>query len=328
MNRAPADRHLFLAVVASWFFPGIAHPAMILHGQPGTGKTTTSKMIKLLVDPSPVLTGGIPREDRDIAMLFDQSWLACFDNLNQLKPWLSDILCRAITGEGKYSRQLYTDDTPILRQYQRCIMLNGIGSPVTRDDLLDRSVVICIEKPDHQKAETALMKGWANVLPGILGAFFSAISVGIRNLPSISEEQPFRMADFTRWGMAMAPGLGFTAEEFLSAYESSIACKWLDSVESSPFSSAVVTFLERHGKPWQGTATDLASELEPYACREGRQKPLFSIHPRWIAGELMRIAPALENYGILVERLAYKRIGGEIQRKVFLITKREWMNDE
>jgi len=320
VNIAPADRHLFLAVVASWFIPGISHPVMILHGQPGTGKTTTAKFIKQVVDPSPVLTGGIPRDDKDIGMQFNQNWLVCFDNLNHLKPWLSDTLCRAVTGEGKYTRQLYTDDTPFLTQYQRCICLNGIGSPVTRDDLLDRSVVIRIDRPEHRRAETVLMKGWAKELPGILGVFFRAISIGIRNLSSISEEQPFRMADFARWGKAIAPGLGFSVEEFEAVYRRSIASKWTESLETNPFSAAIVSLVGRNGRYWEGTASELSQALAADVRLSRRDITLFSLDPRWISEELTRITPALEHYGIKCTRLNYQKVDGKVRRKTIRLS--------
>ena len=328
INVEPQDQHLFLTILASWYIPDIPHPILILPGQPGTGKTTITKLLKQLVDPSPVETIGTIRKEENLVLIFDHNWLVGFDNLDSIKPWLSDMICRAVTGDGQVVRRLYKDNDVVMRQYLRCFILNGIGSPATRDDLLDRSVIIRVGGIKHPRPIVTMMEEWKTVLPEILGCIFDAVSQAIKILPTIKENLPYRMADFTRWGMALAPGLGFTAEEFIAAYQASIDHKWIDSVETSPFASSLITLLDRRGKTWEGTASALARELEHYAQREGRQKALFSTHPRWIAGELMRIAPALENYGVIVERLPYKQIEGEIRRKVIRISRHEWGKDK
>jgi len=253
-------------------------------------------------------------------MQFDHNWVTCFDNLNRVNTWFSDILCRAATGEGRFNRRLYTDDNAMLRCFRRCIILNGIGTLVKRDDLLDRSVIIGIEKPQRPVAETGLMKEWQQLLPGVLGALFDAVSTGIRNLPSISEEQPFRMADFVRWGKAMALGLGYSAEEFETAYRRSIASKWTESIEMNPFSTAIIDLVNRNGGNWEGTAAELSRALAADIRQMGRDMNLFSLDPRWISEELTRIKPTLEHSGILYTRSSYRKEGGKIQRKIIKLS--------
>ena len=75
-----------------------------------------------------------------------------FDNITSIRDWLSDILSRAVTGEGFTKRKLYTDDEDILFAYRRLLILTGIGLVVTKPDLLDRSLIIGVERiPDSER---------------------------------------------------------------------------------------------------------------------------------------------------------------------------------
>jgi hypothetical protein len=53
-NISETDRRLFAAAVGTSFVPDMPHHAMILHGEPGTGKSTITRCVKQLVDPSAI----------------------------------------------------------------------------------------------------------------------------------------------------------------------------------------------------------------------------------------------------------------------------------
>ena len=54
------------------------------------------------------------------------------------------------------------------------------------------------------------------------------------------------MADFAQLGTAAAPALGWTADDFLSAYENNRQRAVLSLLESTPLASAVIDFA-KHG---------------------------------------------------------------------------------
>jgi hypothetical protein len=70
------------------------------------------------------------------------SWIAGFDNLSHLRPWLSDALCQLATGGGFSTRQLYSDDEEQFFEATRPILLNGIENVISRGDLTDRALVV------------------------------------------------------------------------------------------------------------------------------------------------------------------------------------------
>ena len=74
------------------------------------------------------------------------NYIAYFDNVSIIKEWISDTLCRGVTGSGFSKRQLYTDDDDIIYYFQRCIGFNGINLAATKADLLDRGIIIQLER--------------------------------------------------------------------------------------------------------------------------------------------------------------------------------------
>jgi hypothetical protein len=50
------------------------------------------------------------------------------------------------TGSGFSKRELYTDDDDIIYNFKRCIGFNGINLAATKLDLLDRGLIIKLER--------------------------------------------------------------------------------------------------------------------------------------------------------------------------------------
>jgi hypothetical protein len=67
-------------------------------------------------------------------------------NVSNIGDWISDQLCRAVTGGGFSKRELYTDDDDIIYNFKRCIGFNGINLAATKLDLLDRGLIIKLER--------------------------------------------------------------------------------------------------------------------------------------------------------------------------------------
>jgi hypothetical protein len=51
-----------------------------------------------------------------------------------------------VTGSGFSKRELYTDDDDIIYNFKRCIGFNGINLAATKLDLLDRGLIIKLER--------------------------------------------------------------------------------------------------------------------------------------------------------------------------------------
>ena len=217
-NVAPYDHCLFMTAVASFFIPNIPHVIISQTGEQGSGKSNNSRKIKALGDPSRVMLISSPKDLEQAQMMAEKHWISTFDNISRIPEWYSDFLCRGVTGEGDMKRSLYTNDDEFIRSYRRCFVLNGIGASMWRADLLDRAIIFDIPILKASRPERVMENEWHNILPGILGGFFTAISNAMKTVSQISGHERFRMSDFVQRGGALAEALGYSRDEFFKKY--------------------------------------------------------------------------------------------------------------
>jgi hypothetical protein len=133
---------LIVAWLVATLHPSGPYPVLILQGEQGSAKSTAQGILRAVIDPSTTPLRSAPREERDLVIAAENSWVVSFDNLSGLPIWLSDALCRLSTGGGLSTRQLYTDREEILFEAKRPLVMNGIADVASRPDLLDRSLVV------------------------------------------------------------------------------------------------------------------------------------------------------------------------------------------
>ncbi|MEI8012469.1 MAG: hypothetical protein WCI27_08345, partial [Candidatus Omnitrophota bacterium] len=314
-NILPDDHCLFLVIVASYFIPDIPHVIISQNGEQGSGKSNNSRKIKSLVDPSRVMLISTPKDLEQAQMTAEKHWLCTFDNISRIQEWYSDFLCRGVTGEGDMKRSLYTNDDEFIRSYRRCFVLNGIGASLWRPDLLDRAVIFDIPLLKSTRPEQVMEDEWRKMLPGILGSFFTAISRAMGMVERVSGHQKFRMSDFAQWGAVLAEAFGYTQDEFFKKYQESVNRKWQETAEDSGLAKKIKDLVERRGGYWSGSTPELLYELK---LDDGSKFPKTA---KWLATELIRIAPVMRNVGFDI----VKSIGREAGtgRRIFHIKKRD-----
>ena len=120
--KSETDRRLLRAWNVAGLIPDIPRPAQVLYGDQGSGKSTTAKRQRELSDPSnmPLLKA---KDEQEVVQGLAHHYCAIFDNITNVNDWLSDLLCRAVTGEGFTKRQLYTDSEDIMFAYKRLLIL-------------------------------------------------------------------------------------------------------------------------------------------------------------------------------------------------------------
>jgi hypothetical protein len=197
LNVSEQDRPLVLAwLIAAIIDPDTPHPVLSLFGEQGTGKSTASRRIVEVIDPSPVPLRKPPRDPEQWVTAAQGSWVVGLDNLSQVPDWLSDSLCRAATGDGDVRRALYTDAGLSVFGFRRCIILNGIDLGALRGDLVDRLVHVSLEviPEDDRVKEEVLDNQWQQYYPVILGALFASVASVIHAIPSVRLAKKPRMA--------------------------------------------------------------------------------------------------------------------------------------
>ena len=184
LNVKDNDNKLLLkCYIISLFIPEIAKPILMLHGEQGSAKSTFQELIKMLVDPSIVRTLTFPRDINELIQQLSHNYIAYYDNISTIKEWISDVLCRSATGSGLSKRQLYTDDDDIIYIFKRCIGFNGINLAATKADLLDRGIIIQLERIRKEKRRKLqdIWKDFEILRPKLLAYIFDISSKSFTN---------------------------------------------------------------------------------------------------------------------------------------------------
>lgn len=260
------EKLLFVVYLVTCFIPDIPHVIPVLHGDKGAAKSTLFKIVKELVDPSTLKLASFPKDNNELVQKLAHHYFIGFDNISSLSDWQSDAICRGSSGEGFSKRELYSDDEDVIYTYQRCIGLNGINVVATKPDLLDRSILLRLERipKKDRKTEGELWKSINKVKAEILTGIFTTISKAMQNKPEIKLEELPRMADFAIWGVAIAKSIGYKEGDFMEAYNANIQSQNREAIESNPVGELVLKFMENKIE-WSGRASELLNLLEELA---------------------------------------------------------------
>jgi hypothetical protein len=183
-----ADFQLLTAALVSYYRARGPYPVLIFAGEQGTAKSTNTTVLRLLIDPNMAPLRSQPRDEQELAIAANNSWVVALNNLSSIPPWLSDTICRLATGGGFGKRELYTDSDEVIFDAQRPVILNGIDDLTTRGDLLDRAIILELPRiaEDKRLTEEEFYRRFHETRPRILGALLDAVSGGA-SPPAFSE---------------------------------------------------------------------------------------------------------------------------------------------
>lgn len=315
------DWVLLLAWLIQALNPKGPYPVCVLHGEQGSAKSTTTRILRALIDPnaSP-LRGGI-RNEHELVIAAANGWCITLDNLSNLPLWLSDAICRIATGGGFSARELYSDADEVLFNVKRPVLLNGIEELATRGDLLDRSIILYLPNiPDNKRLQEE--KFWEDfdlARPRILGALCNAMSSAIRNLPTLNLESLPRMADFARWVIAAEPELGLKKDDFINSYKGNRVSANLLALEASLIANSLFNLLKEK-RALCDTATSILISLSEIADEATKRHGAWPKDGKSLSNKLRRLAPNLRAMGIEVKFGI--REGHKGKRKIHL----EWQD--
>lgn len=300
--------------IVTAFIPNIGHPVLVLHGEKGAGKSTSIRLIKNIVDPAQQDLLVLPNSDADLAITLSNNYMPAFDNIDKISPAKSDILCQAATGGAFSKRKLYADNEETILSFKRAIVLNGINVVATRPDLLDRSILIELERvrKEDRQTERYIFQNFKEDLPCILGSIFNTLSKAISIRKTIKLAEVGRMADFNYWGVAVAEALGIGGEEFQKAYLHNQKSANYEAIESHPIAAAILSLMNERDI-WQGSVSNLLEALKIEAQHNGidMKNKLWANDANVLSRRLNEIKSNLQEEGIFFNKKAtgsYKEI--------------------
>lgn len=294
LNVSEEDRPLVLAWLVAALYPAIPHPVLAFFGEQGTGKSTASRMLVSIVDPSPALLRKAPRDAEGWVTAASGSWIVGLDNLSTAPDWLSDSLCRAVTGDGDVRRKLYTDGDLTVFAFRRALVLNGIDLGALRGDLAERLLAINLDliSEEDRRSEEELWAGWTEVHPRLLGAVLTLAASVASVRPSVHLGSKPRMADFAELLAATDKALGTTGYDRYVDKQRDMAT---DSLSADRFLAEVA---KRYPAPkgFNDTAAILHAAI-PRPLEIAQLDKDWPRNAREVTARLKRQAPVLRKAG-------------------------------
>ncbi len=211
LHIAEADRPVILAAMIQALIQVDApHPVVGLIAEQGAAKSSATRTIVDLIDPSPVPLRQAPRDADSWVTAAAGSWVVALDNLSGIPAWLSDSLCRASTGDGNVKRALYSDAGLAVVKFRRCVVINGIDLGALRGDLGERMVLADLPRipKARRRDEGELNFAWSKCRGAVFGALLDLAAEVHHRLPTIRLAEMPRMADFARVLAAVDEVLG------------------------------------------------------------------------------------------------------------------------
>jgi hypothetical protein len=192
----------------------------ILMGQKGSGKTTTSHRIKLLIDPSNPPLLGPPRDEKSILVMAKNSHFLAFDNISGMNGDMADFYCRLSSGNGVIEKLLYTNSEAKIYLVHNPVLFNGISEICNRADFLDRTIILetipLSEKTRIEEEE--FEQKFLDDYPRLTGGLYSLLSDCLKVLPNEKSENLQRMTAYHKLGNALEKVLGLPKKTFTNAY--------------------------------------------------------------------------------------------------------------
>ncbi len=314
---SPADDwYLLVAWLTAALRPRGPYPILILGGEQGTGKSTTARLLRALIDPNAVPLRRPPRDERDLMIAAGNSWLVSMDNLSRIRTRFSDSLCALSTGGGFSTRRLFSDAEEALFSAQRPVLLNGIDDLAERGDLLDRSLLVSLPRVAERRrlAEETLWRRFEKAYPAIFSGVLETLSRALGELSRVRLRTLPRMADFARWGVACERALSWPEGTFLAAYERNLRAANDQAIEASSLGPAIVDFVRSQPRSrWVGTCSEFLDGLLEHAGGRMGGDRHWPRSPQQLGQRLRRLGVNLRRGGF---EIRYWREGKQSTRMV------------
>jgi hypothetical protein len=203
---------------------------------------------------------------------------------------------------------LYTDDDDVIYNFKRCIGFNGINLGATKADLLDRGLIIQLERISKEKRRklSDIWNDFEKIKPQLLGYIFDILVkvLQVKKNGGIKLNGQPRMADFAEIAEIISRSMRNRNNKFLEAYYKNIGLQTEQALEASPVASCIIKFMDSRIE-WKGTATELLNELQEVAEAlkiSTNNNRLWANAPNSLSRRLNEVKTNLREIGIIIER--------------------------
>jgi hypothetical protein len=328
--KTDAEFILLIAGLLAAFHDQGGYPVTNVTGEAGSAKSTFLLVMLNLIDPNKAELRVPPRDVHSLFIAASGAHILAYDNLSELKEWLSDTFSRLSTGGSFGTRMYYTDDEERLFAAKRPVLLGGIEDVVAKGDLAERVVRFELQPipDDKRREEEEFWPAFERDRPGILGALLDAVAHGLRMLPHTKLQGRPRMADFAKWSVACGDGHLWDKGAFIKAYAVNRRRMTLNIIEADPVAAAVLKLMTETAvaSPWSGRATELLEALERMVGEREAKRKDWPQSAAALGGRIRTIATPLRRHGIEIgtvragkrraRMIQITRVEGKVDRKV------------
>jgi len=320
------ERHLFKVHVIHKFFSELQTPMMIIIGEQGSMKTTRTKAIKKIVDPSLSNIGSLPTKKEDIPNTFSNKYEVVFDNISNFSRDTADLFCKAVSGEEISRRQLFTDNDEYIMQYKRKIILNGISPNLEYPDFNRRAIYYdtAYIPEDQLISDSEFWIKFDKLLPSILHEIFTAISRTLATFDKIGAEiKPIStMGDFEKYGETISQALGYKPNSFLKSYNKRIQLGALVGIDSWPIIRLIDKMMEGNDN-FRDYVSALHKKLKETAKDQGIETKGKDSNwpqlPQHLTRQINQLKEQFRKLGYKIEIYQYHKNDGKFKKNYSVI---------
>jgi hypothetical protein len=314
INLSEEDYRLAIGWVVAAYLIDMPHPILLVQGEQGTAKSNLIRSLLALIDPQPAADRETPSDKREWAIFSRASWAFSFDNITEIPAWLSNSLCKGVTGDAVLQRVLHSDEDITVFAFQRVIAMTTIA--IRHDlagDLADRMLLVEPEVLDRRLTEAEVRDARDAALPAALGAVLDLVAGVLAELPGVTTGNLPRMADFARVLAALDAVTGWTT---LATYRAKVALMGMTLIEGNGFAQALYRLATQPSPggldptPWEGTAAELLSVLHTICTDHGLSLADLPAGAAATGKRIREVAPSLRKVGVdirAVERTKKRR---------------------
>ncbi len=248
------DELLFKVHLIHFFFQDQETPFMFFDGEHGSVKTTITQMVKKTVDPTSINLGSFSIEKKDLQANISNKYLIAYDNVSGFDHTISDLLCRALSGDEISKRQHYTDNDLFVKSYsKKKFVFNGISPNIEFPDFNDRTIYYKTIHVSNKISKSVLWNRHDELLPHILHQIFNTIAKTFTTFDEIGAKikPKSRLGDFEQYGETISQALGYAANEFLNLYYQKRREISVKDNDSWPILYVIDTFMQSNHKGMQ-----------------------------------------------------------------------------
>jgi len=302
------DELLLISFLVSTLITNLGtFPILILTGEQGAGKSTCSRLIKSLVDPDVIGPRSMPKDERDLSISFLNTHLVVFDNISKIKNEMSDALCKVASGGAFVTRSLFTNGDEFIMRFKRPLIINGIDATPDRADLLDRSIILDLQKPAQRIDEEEVFINFHKDAPAIQSAIYDLTSSVLKNFKTTTLKDNYRLAGFAKIGLIIESQLGYPKGTFKKFYEEN---RFRSSIQMVEKETLICGLIQKYNPDQiiELSASKLLKAL-PYSITGDRYFPKTG---GALGKKLKRLVPILREHGFSIDQ--HKNQYGRIWR--------------